>query len=107
MEVDSQSMGAPPRIARGKEKYFFGLGLARPWEATHTLNMNDQSHKVPNIAALAREMGVEYTHLYWVLHGREACSVSYAKEIERATGGKLVWTSFFQDAPAPGRKRVA
>jgi hypothetical protein len=55
--------------------------------------MADFRHLVPNIMALAKALGSDYSHIHAVLSGRTSPSSKLAKRIEAETGGavRAVW----------------
>lgn len=63
--------------------------------------MADFRPLVPNIRALQRKLGCDYSHLFWVLKGEQYPSRSLAKRIESATGGAIraVWLLGLEDPP--------
>jgi len=60
--------------------------------------MADLRPRVPNIAALCRDLGdADYSWVHECLSGKATPSKRLAKQIEAATQGSIRWTEFFRD----------
>lgn len=73
----------------GLGKKTMRVGLALYGKATHTSAMTDLRPKVQNIAALARRLKADYSHLHAVLKGAQTAGPMFAIAIERETEGVI------------------